>query len=65
MLPCAAAAQIAKHVMGGGRLHIPPPEELPGGGFPGLGAYIQLMQQCWSQEPADRPTFGAVVEALK
>jgi serine/threonine protein kinase len=48
----------------GKRPEIPPADELPGGTFPGLPAYVALMQRCWAQEPADRPDFGQVLEEL-
>jgi hypothetical protein len=31
----------------------------------GLDAYIGLLQRCWAQAPADRPTFRQVVHELE
>jgi hypothetical protein len=31
----------------------------------GLEAYISLLQRCWAQAPADRPTFHQVVRELE
>ena len=31
--------------------------QLPGGSFSGYDAYVALMQRCWAEDPADRPTF--------
>jgi hypothetical protein len=31
----------------------------------GLDAYISLMQRCWAQAPADRPTFHQVTQELE
>jgi hypothetical protein len=30
----------------------------------GLDAYISLLQRCWAQDPAHRPTFHQVVQEL-
>jgi hypothetical protein len=50
-------------------LHLPcqvaPPEELPCGGFGGVGDYLALMEDCWAQEPAHRPNFAAVISRLR
>ena len=53
--------------MEGGRLEIPAPEALPGAdkGWPGLGAYLDLLRACWAQAPQDRPTFAQVIAALR
>ena len=41
-------AQVARYIIGGGRLEVPPEAELPGrGSLEGLGAYLDLMQRCW------------------
>ena len=41
------------------------PEALPGGTFPGLGGYVQLVQRCWKQEPQDRPGFAEIAARLR
>ena len=46
---------------GAQRPDVPPVEDLPGpGGFDGYPEYIMLMEQCWHQDPAARPTFTQV-----
>jgi hypothetical protein len=30
----------------------------------GLDAYINLLERCWAQAPADRPTFHEIVQEL-
>ncbi len=46
---------------GAQRPELPAPEDLPGtGGFAGYSEYIMLMEQCWDQDPAARPTFAQV-----
>lgn len=63
--------QIAGHVQRGGRLEVPPADQLPGadtatfGASGGLDAYCALMQQCWAQAPADRPSFAEVSARLR
>lgn len=60
--------QIAVSVAEGGRLPIPPRVELPGADTPtfaGLDRYISLMQRCWAQDPAERPTFNQVALELE
>jgi hypothetical protein len=61
------AFQIMRSIAAGGRPPIPAPADLPdsGGVFPGLEGYIQLMQQCWTQEPAERPSFSDALNDLK
>lgn len=54
--------------MEGGRPPIPPRQDLPGkdtAAFEGLDDYIKLMQQCWAQEPEERPSIGRVIEGLR
>ena len=56
------------HVLAGGRPEVPPREALPGpdtAAFAGLDEYVALMQQCWAQDPGDRPTFQQIVPALR
>ena len=46
---------------GAQRPELPAPEDLPGtGAFAGYSEYIMLMEQCWDQDPAARPTFAQV-----
>ena len=46
---------------GAQRPELPAPEDLPGSGsFEGYSEYILLMEQCWDQDPAARPTFAQV-----
>lgn len=46
---------------GAQRPDVPPRESLPGpGDFDGYPEYIMLMEQCWHQDPAARPTFTQV-----
>lgn len=62
------SCQVVTAVVGGRRPELPPLEELPGGGgasFPGLPAYIALMERCWAQRPQDRPDFTEVVAVLR
>lgn len=47
------------------RPDIPPATSLPCGDFPGLGEYVALMRDCWAQDAAKRPTFGAVITRLR
>jgi hypothetical protein len=42
----------------------PPPPPLPPG-CAGLNAYINLLQWCWVETPADRPTFKQVLSELE
>ena len=44
---------------------IPPESELPGGSFPGLPAYLDLMQACWDGEPELRPSFESCIITLR
>lgn len=59
--------QILNGVTHGQRPPIPSLEELPGAEqeFGGLDEYLDLMQRCWAQSPADRPAFTEVVGRLK
>lgn len=60
--------QIVSLVIGGGRLEVPPRDQLPGvdtQSFAGLDAYAALMRRCWSQFPLDRPTFEAIIQELR
>lgn len=52
------APQVAMEVSKGGRPPVPPPSaEAP-------ASWLALMRQCWADEPAQRPTFRAVLLAL-
>ena len=60
--------QLPQQIMVGLRPAIPPLETLPGPDakpFAGLGRYIELMQACWHQDPAARPSFAEVCDVLK
>ncbi|PRW32956.1 activating signal cointegrator 1 complex subunit 3 isoform B [Chlorella sorokiniana] len=60
--------QISSAVLAGRRLDVPDPAELPGPApsSPGaFAAYVRLMQHCWAQAPADRPSFPEVVQTLR
>lgn len=60
--------QIIKIVSTGGRLPIPDPTKLPGienDDFSGLHNFTALLQRCWAQNPADRPTFAEIVDILR
>jgi hypothetical protein len=48
----------------GGRPPVPPVGKLPGGGFPGLQAYLNLMRRCWEQLPGNRPGFDVIAAEL-
>lgn len=64
---CGPCASNPTHLLAP-RPEVPPLEELPGPGaatFSGLDAYIRLMEDCWAQEPQDRPTFEDVVPRLR
>lgn len=55
-------------VTAGRRLALPPRDALPGpasADWPGLGAYIALMERCWAQEPGARPSMAEVAAVLK
>ena len=44
---------------------IPPESELPGGSFPGLAAYLELMEACWHAEAEERPSFESCIITLR
>lgn len=58
----ATAVQVVALVTEGAqRPELPAPKDLPGTGtFAGYSEYIMLMEQCWDQDPAARPTFAQV-----
>lgn len=54
-------------VNAGKRPAIPPRGELPGpdtASWQGLAAYCRLMSDCWSQDPAARPSFDDILPRL-
>lgn len=60
--------RVAGYVLDGGRPVVPPLDELPGpdtAQFAGMEAYIELMQECWAQQPEERPSFEQIVPRLK
>lgn len=60
-------AQVIGQLLAGGRPPVPPADQLPGpdmAQFEGLDDYIQLMQECWGQDPAGRPCFPDIAERL-
>ena len=69
-LPWAALNpwQIANLVISGGRLDLPPRDQLPGADtarWGGLDAYMVLMQRCWAQEAAAQPAFSEAAADLR
>ena len=66
MCPLATPAQIYKAVTSGRRPPLPAdPASLPGGTFPGLGRYLELLQECWAQQPQQRPSFANITIRLR
>lgn len=64
----ALALQLTRWILEGRRPEVPEPERLPGGGdggLLGLAAYLDLMQRCWAQDPAERPAFSDIVSELR
>ena len=58
--------QIYKDITTGKRPPLPADlTSLPGGTFPGMGTYVELMQQCWAQQPAERPSFAEITARLR
>ena len=66
-LSCASRAlpQIANAVAGGKRLPIPPPDNLRAGPLQVYDQYVALIESCWQQDPAQRPSFEAIVRDLQ
>lgn len=65
---CANPWGIVGSVSRGERLSIPAASELPGSGsaeWPQLPQYTSLMQRCWAQDPAERPTFEEIMNELQ
>jgi serine/threonine protein kinase len=56
---------ITKQVLSGTTLVVPTAAKLPGPALPALGGYELLMRRCWARDPADRPSFAAIVRALR
>lgn len=55
-------------MLNGQRPEVPAREALPGpdtAAFGGLGAYCQLMRECWAQDPAARPALPDIVPRLR
>ncbi len=38
---------------------------VPGGGFPGIDQYVDLIKECWASDPSARPSFVEIVARLK
>lgn len=61
-------SQIRRLVLEGARPTVPPTADLPGhdtASFARLDAYIQLMGECWSPAPEQRPSFEQIVPRLR
>lgn len=56
-----SSAEIEYQVVAGKRPSIPARLRAE----PANAAYIALIEECWSQDPQDRPTFAQVVARLK
>lgn len=58
---------IMKSVPEGQRLPVPSPDDTPGPPAPASlrAMYVDLMKQCWTQDPTERPKFAAVVQELE
>ena len=46
-------------------LEVPPADALLPGRFACYDAYVGLMRECWSMDPADRPPMAAVASRLR
>ncbi|KAI7842172.1 hypothetical protein COHA_004194 [Chlorella ohadii] len=58
---------VMKLVRNGSRPDIPPLDQLPGpspAGCPGMDDYMQLIRDCWAQDPAQRPSFASIAPRL-
>lgn len=62
---CAPPGPTVPHPAPCAALQVPPREELPTGPFSGEGEYLALMRECWAQDPAQRPTFAAIISRLR
>ena len=47
------------------RPEMPPLDKLPGGELCLHDEYIELMEDCWAQDPLARPSFEAVIARLR
>ena len=47
------------------RPEVPPPGVVQGGPPLQYQEYVALMQECWAQEPAARPSFDAVIRRVR
>ena len=47
------------------RPDIPEETAMPGGTFRGMQGYLQLMEQCWSEDISERPTCENVIISLR
>ena len=47
------------------RPEVPARDQLPGNQLCLHDEYVELMQQCWAQDPALRPNFAAVISKLR
>lgn len=62
------AWQLVGQITQGGRLPIPPPDQLPGPDrLPpaAMDAYVALIERCWAQNQYERPDFGEVIAVLR
>lgn len=63
---CGPWQVVALVTEGAQRPELPAFENLPGSGpFAGYSEYLMLMEQCWHQDPAARPTFAQVITVLR
>lgn len=47
------------------RPEVPPLDTLPGQPLPGITGYIQLMQECWDENPQNRPSFEHIIISVR
>ena len=47
------------------RPELPSLETLPGQPLPGIEDYLQLMQDCWHEDPSKRPRFEDIIISLR
>ncbi|KAL6772398.1 hypothetical protein ACKKBG_A30080 [Auxenochlorella protothecoides x Auxenochlorella symbiontica] len=68
-LPFAAQTPFQIILMVAERGERPPipdsPAEYQGGDFEGSADYLALMQECWAQQPKERPTFEHIITRLR
>jgi serine/threonine protein kinase len=62
----ASHGGVMNAVLRGDRLRIPEAGELPGDSdkFPGLDEYVELMKECWVDDPVERPGFESIAIRL-